>query len=129
MKKVDDYDEQSDEFFKEVETAFLWVSKAIAIVLCVIGFSLIVFQVWEYFINSTWQPISIISMLVYFKFEWAVSPSSFHVVYKILDFIPLSLFFFVMALIQYLSGLAFMKKFLEALRNNRSDKYKRRFRK
>lgn len=115
MKQVDKASQQSDEFYKEVEKVYLRVSKAIAVFLGLLGLALIGYQSWLYFDTSHWQSISIISLLSYFDLDWADSPERLLILHQILDFIPLSLCFFGLALAQYLSGFIFIKKLKKLL--------------
>lgn len=104
------------EFYQEVETVFLKVSKAIAVFLVLVGLGIIVLQTGHYFNTNHWQPVSIISLLTYANVEWAQTPKNLLFVHQVLDFIPLSLCFFALALAQYLSGFIFMKKLKKLLK-------------
>ncbi len=46
MKQADKANQHSDEFYKEVETVFLKVSKAIAVFLGLGGLGLMLYQSW-----------------------------------------------------------------------------------
>jgi len=115
MKPSDEHKVGSSEFYREVETVFLKVSKTIAVILGLIGLAIIIFQAGHYFNSNHWQPISVISLLIYVNVEWAQAPKSFLFVHQILDVIPLSLCFFALAITQYLSGFIFMKKLKKLL--------------
>src|SRR3970040_483024 len=73
----------------------LWLEFATASLL-VLG--VIAFQLYAWLRTGAWEPISVVTLLAFVGLEWAISPNDWLGVHRILNFIPLSLTFFVLAL-------------------------------
>ena len=70
----------------------LWVFFLVAI-------APLVYQIYTYLQTGTWIPISLITAFQWLGAEWAITPNSWHGLYEVLDFIPLSLTIFVLGVI------------------------------
>ena len=55
-------------------------------------------QLYTYLKAGAWHSLSIITAMRWFGIEWALTPSDWFGIYKILDAFPLSLFYFVLGL-------------------------------
>jgi hypothetical protein len=58
---------------------------------------LVGWQIYHYLQVGQWQPISVITALQYCEVGWAYNPTKWIGLYRVLDFIPLSLASFVTA--------------------------------
>jgi hypothetical protein len=63
------------------------------------GLGVFGYQIYVYLKQGAWKSISIVTLLEWFKVEWAGNPSNWFGVYRILDAIPLSLTLFALAFI------------------------------
>ncbi len=50
------------------------------------------YQIYIFLLNGFWMSISVVTALSWLKVQWALAPSQWLGLHKILDFLPLSLF-------------------------------------
>lgn len=62
------------------------------------GFGVVIYQAYIYLKNGLWHPISSIDALVLLEVEWAISPSDWFGIWKILNQIPLSILVIIFSL-------------------------------
>ena len=67
------------------------ISAHIGFLLMVVGILILGVQIYEYLRSGEWQSLSIISLMQFFKIQWALMPSDWIGLYNVMDMVPLSL--------------------------------------
>ena len=75
----------------KTHTDWMGVATVLVVVSSLSGLSILGWQVYGYLRQEVWQPVSAIDALRYANMKWANDPKDWLGVYRILEWMPLSL--------------------------------------
>jgi len=85
-----------DDAMKKIDNFFTWAFYSvifICIAMSTVG--IVIWQIYYYLKNDVWYSISVIKGMQYFNVQWASNPTDWQGLWRVLDFMPLSLSIFI----------------------------------
>jgi len=75
----------------KTNTDWIGVATLLVVVSFLSGLSIVGWQVYGYLRQEVWQPVSAIDALRYLNMKWAIAPTDWLGLYRILEWMPLAL--------------------------------------
>ena len=75
----------------KTNTDWTGVAALITVVSFFGGFCILLWQVYGYLRQEVWQPVSTIDALRYVNMKWAIAPTDWLGLYRVLEWMPLAL--------------------------------------